>query len=107
MTTQTITLDQAVDHAMDCLRDATTGLTLTRSDRIAGSNHVFQWFTLGPITGCWAYATDVRDYLNLFVTLGSYPNVQVSLTLDPGRDTALIRDVVNFYADHYGIGGNQ
>ncbi len=26
MATQTITLDQAVDHAMDCLRDATTGL---------------------------------------------------------------------------------
>ena len=107
MTTQTITLDQAVDHAMDCLRDATTGLTITRSNRNTGKDFVCQWFTLGPIPDCHVQATDVRYYITLFVALGNHPVVQVSLTLDPGRDTALIRDVVNFYADHYGIGGAQ
>ena len=107
MTTQTITLDQAVDHAMTCLRDATTGLTITNEQRDTGHDYSTQWFTLGPIPDCHAHATDVRYYITLFVALGNHPGVQVSLTLDPGRDTALIRDVVNFYANHYGIGGNQ
>lgn len=107
MTTPTITAAEAVDHAMDCLRDATTGLTITNGQRDTGHDYSTQWFTLGPITDCYAHAIDFGGYTTLFVELGLRPSLRVSLTLDAGRDTALIRDAVDLYANHYGIGGNQ
>lgn len=109
MTTQTTTtLDQAINHALDCLRAADADLTATRSDRVTGENHACQWFTLGPITNCYVQAAELAgDCLKLFVSLGGYPNVQVSLTFDPERDVALIRAAVSLYTDHYGTGGAQ
>lgn len=107
MTTPTTTAAEAVDHAMTCLRDATTGLTITEDGCITSPGHSVQWFTLGPITNCYAHAIDLGDYTDLFVELGVHPSLRVMLTLDAGRDIALIRDAVNLYANHYGIGGNQ
>ena len=98
---------QAVDHAMTCLRDATTGLTITKGYEKASGRGVCQWFTLGPITNCRAHATDHIGQITLSVQIGIVTSVQVSLTLDEERDTAILRDAVNLYVNHYGIGGNR
>ena len=108
MTTPTTTAAEAVDHAMTCLRDATTGLTITEDGCITSPGHSAQWFTLGPITNCYAHATETAlDKISLTVQIGIVTSVRVSLTLDGGRDTAILRDAVNLFANHYGIGGNQ
>ena len=106
MTPATVT--EAVDHAMNCLRDATPGLTITKEGDNTGHRHASHWFALGPIAGCHAHATELApDEVNLFVEIGLVTSIQVSLTLDEERDTAILRDAVNFFANHYGIGGNQ
>ena len=108
MTTPTTTAAEAVDHAMNCLRDATTGLTITKEDEYSGDRSFAQWFTLGPIVNCHAHASEsAPGQINLTVEIGIVTSVQVSLTLDEERDTAILRDAVNLYANHYGIGGNQ
>lgn len=108
MTTPTTTAAEAVDHAMTCLRDATTGLTITNEQRDTGHDYSTQWFTLGPITNCYAHATETAPgKISLTVQIGIVTSVRVSLTLDEGRDTAILRDAVNLFANHYGIGGNQ
>lgn len=103
-----MTPDQAVDHAMNCLRDATTGLTITKEDENSNGRSFAQWFTLGPITNCNAHATETApDKINLTVQIGIVTSMQVSLMLDEERDTAILRDAVSFYANHYGIGDDQ
>lgn len=108
MTTPTTTAAEAVDHAMDCLRDATTGLAITKEYEYSGDHGFAQWFTLGPIVNCHAHASEsAPGKINLAVEIGIVTSVQVSLTLDEERDTAILRDAVNLFANHYGIGGNQ
>ena len=108
MTTPTTTAAEAVDHAMNCLRDATTGLAITKGYENSSDRSVCQWFTLGPITNCRAHATETSPgKINLSVQLGIVTSVEVSLTLDEERDTAILRDAVNLYVNHYGIGGNR
>lgn len=113
MTTPTTTAAEAVDHAMTCLSDATTGLTITDEHRPAGAPEITArvaslWFSLGPITNCHINAFILASGgISVTLTVGNIPFVQITLTLDPGRDTALIRDAVNLYVNHYGIGGNR
>ncbi|AYB70538.1 hypothetical protein HOU24_gp56 [Corynebacterium phage SamW] len=103
-----MTPDKAVDHAMDCLRDATTGLTITKEYESSNGRGVCQWFTLGPITNCNAHATETAlDKISLTVQIGIVTSVRVSLTLDEGRDTAILRDAVNLYVNHYGMEADQ
>lgn len=102
------TLAEAVAHAMNCLHEATPGLTITNERRNTGHRHSSQWFTLGPITDCHAHATETAPgEIRLFVEIGLVTSIQVSLTLDEKRDTAILRDALNFYATHYGLGNEQ
>ena len=106
MTPATVT--EAVDHAMNCLHEATPGLPITKERDNSQHRSASRWFTLGPITDCHTHATELASgELHLFVEIGLVTSIQVSLTLDEERDTAILRDAVNFFANHYGIGGNQ
>lgn len=103
-----MTPDKAVDHAMNCLREATPGLTITKEGENSQHRSASRWFTLGPIASCHAHATETAPgEINLFVEIGLVTSVQVSLTLEEERDTAILRDAFNIFANHYGIGGDQ
>ena len=106
MTPATVT--EAVAHAMHCLHEATPGLPITKERDNSQHRSASRWFTLGPITDCHTHATETSPgTICLFVEIGLVTSIQVSLTLDEERDTAILRDAVNFFANHYGIGGNQ
>ena len=102
-----MTPDKAVDHAMNCLRDATTDLTITKGYEKSSDRSVCQWFTLGPITNCRAHAIDHIGRITLAVQIGIVTSVQVSLTLDAERDTSILRDAVSLFATHYGMEADQ
>ena len=103
-----MTPDKAVDHAMNCLREATPGLPITKEGGNAQPRSASRWFTLGPITDCRTHATETAPgEIRLTVEIGLVTSIQASLTLDEERDTAILRDALNFYATHYGIGGPQ
>ena len=103
-----MTPDKAVNHAMNCLREVTPGLTITTERTNHGHRSASQWFTLGPIPDCHTHATETSPgEIRLTVEIGLVISIQVSLTLEEERDTAILRDALSFYATHYGIGGHQ